>query len=140
MFDRHGKGQISFEDFGSLWKYVMDWKKCFMSFDRDHSGNIDKSELKTALSTFGYSLSDNLMSTLIRKFDRLGNGTVLFDDFIQCCVVLQVILNYYYFHICYINSFFQTLTAAFRRYDTDQDGFITIHYEQFLDMVVSLKM
>lgn len=90
MFDRHNKGQINFDDFGALWKYIVDWKKCFMSFDRDQSGNIDKAELKTALSTFGYSLSDNLINTLVRKFDRHGNGTILFDDFIQCCVVLQV--------------------------------------------------
>lgn len=35
---------------------------------------------------------------------------------------------------------FQTLTSAFRQYDTDQDGVITIHYEQFLSMVFSLKI
>lgn len=61
-----------------------------MSFDKDQSGNIDKPELQTALRTFGYSLSDNLVNTLVRKFDRHGQGTILFDDFIQCCVVLQV--------------------------------------------------
>ncbi|KAI5716098.1 hypothetical protein M8J76_000967 [Diaphorina citri] len=32
------------------------------------------------------------------------------------------------------------LMIAFRSYDTDQDGVITIHYEQFLDMVFSLKI
>lgn len=90
MFDHHNRGQINFEDFGALWKYIGDWKKCFTSFDRDNSGNIDKSELKVALCTFGYNLSDNLINTLVRKFDRHGNGTVLFDDFIQCCVLLQV--------------------------------------------------
>lgn len=36
--------------------------------------------------------------------------------------------------------FFQTLTAAFRQYDTDMDGVITIHYEQFLGMVFNLKV
>lgn len=35
---------------------------------------------------------------------------------------------------------FQTLTSSFRQYDTDQDGYITIHYEQFLGMVFSLKI
>lgn len=35
---------------------------------------------------------------------------------------------------------FQTLTSAFRQFDTDQDGVITIHYEQFLKMVFGLKV
>ncbi|XP_063915576.1 programmed cell death protein 6 isoform X2 [Zophobas morio] len=122
MFDRRNRGQVSFDDFGALWKYVTDWQNCFRSFDRDSSGNIDKQELKTALTTFGYRLSDGLVETLIRKFDRHGNGTILFDDFIQCCIILY------------------TLTAAFRQHDTDQDGVITIHYEQFLSMVFSLKI
>lgn len=122
MFDRSNRGCVSFQDFGALWKYVTDWQNCFRSFDTDNSGNIDKNELKSALTAFGYRLSDGLYDTLIRKFDRYGNGTILFDDFIQCCVILY------------------TLTSAFRQYDTDQDGVITIHYEQFLNMVFSLKI
>ncbi|KAL3266881.1 hypothetical protein HHI36_011032 [Cryptolaemus montrouzieri] len=122
MFDKTNRGQVSFDDFGALWKYVTDWQNCFRTFDRDNSGNIDRNELKTALTTFGYRLSDQLINTLLRKFDRHGNGTILFDDFIQCCIVLY------------------TLTSAFRQYDTDQDGIITIHYEQFLNMVFGLKI
>lgn len=140
MFDRQNKGQISFEDFGALWKYVTDWQNCFRSFDRDNSGNIDREELKTALTSFGYRLSDSLISTMVRKFDRHGNGTILFDDFIQACIVLYVGLQYFWLYFIIIIYFFQTLTAAFRQYDTDQDGFITIHYEQFLSMVFSLKI
>lgn len=34
----------------------------------------------------------------------------------------------------------QTLTSSFRQFDTDMDGVITIHYEQFLSMVFSLKI
>lgn len=94
MFDRQNRGQVSFEDFGALWKYVTDWQNCFKSFDRDNSGNIDKDELKTALTTFGYRLSDSLLNTLMRKFDRYGRGTILFDDFIQCCIVLHVSSNF----------------------------------------------
>lgn len=102
-------------------RYVTDWQNCFRSFDTDGSGSIDKNELKTALTSFGYRLSDWLVEMLVRKFDRIGQGTILFDDFIQCCILLY------------------TLTSAFRQYDTDQDGIITIHYEQFLSMVFSLK-
>lgn len=94
MFDRHNKGQVNFDDFGALWKYVTDWQNCFRSFDRDGSGNIDKNELRTALTTFGYRLSEQLIDVLMRKFDRLGQGTILFDDFIQCCIVLYVSLSH----------------------------------------------
>ena len=38
----------------------------------------------------GYKLSDSFCDLLIKKFDRQGRGTVAFDDFIQCCVVLHV--------------------------------------------------
>jgi hypothetical protein len=27
---------------------------------------------------------------LVIKFDRQGRGTIAFDDFVQCCVVMQV--------------------------------------------------
>lgn len=93
MFDKHNRGTVSFEDFGALWKYVIDWQACFRSFDRDGSGNINVAELKDALSSFGYRLSEQIVSVMLKKFDRFGRGTILFDDFIQCCVVL---------HVCFI--------------------------------------
>lgn len=90
MFDKQNRGTISFEDFGALWKYVTDWQACFRSFDRDNSGNINKEELQTALNTFGYRLSDHTVETIVKKFDRLGNNVILFDDFIQACIMLHV--------------------------------------------------
>lgn len=120
MFDRDHSGTINYQEFSQLWKYVTDWLNCFRSFDRDGSGNIDKHELKQALTTFGYRLSDNFYNVAIRKFDRKGAGSIYFDDFIQLCVLLQ------------------SLTASFRYYDTDQDGVITIRYEDFLGMVFNV--
>lgn len=90
MFDRDQSGTINFQEFGALWKYVNDWQTTFKSYDRDNSGSIDKQELKTALTSFGYRLSDRFYDVLIRKFDRSGRGNIAFDDFIQCCVVIQV--------------------------------------------------
>lgn len=90
MFDKQNRGQISFDDFGALWKYVTDWQACFRSFDRDNSGNIDKNELLVALKSFGYNLSDGTVETITKKFDRHGKSTILFDDFIQCSILLHV--------------------------------------------------
>lgn len=93
MFDKQNRGQVNFEDFGALWKYVTDWQNCFRSFDRDNSGNIDRNELKTALINFGYRLSDGIVDLLLRKYDRSGRGVIFFDDFIQCCIVLYVSIS-----------------------------------------------
>lgn len=105
MFDRENRGSVSFQDFGALWKYVTDWQNCFRSFDSDNSGNIDRNELKSALTAFGYRLSDNLIGVLLRKFDRYGRGTILFDDFIQCCVILYVSLNVLFLHLTFERTF-----------------------------------
>ncbi|CAI8039874.1 Programmed cell death protein 6 [Geodia barretti] len=98
MFDRDRTGTINFQEFGALWKYVNDWQTTFRSYDKDNSGSIDRGELKTAMASFGYRLSDRFYDTLIRKFDRSGHGTVAFDDFIQCCVVIQVMLCSSFYH------------------------------------------
>ncbi|XP_026863055.1 programmed cell death protein 6 isoform X2 [Electrophorus electricus] len=120
MFDRDNKGGVNFNEFAGVWKYITDWQSIFRTYDRDNSGFIDKNELKQALTGFGYRLSDQFYNTLIEKFDRQRKGQVAFDDFIQCCIVLQ------------------RLTDVFRRYDTDQDGWIQVSYEQYLSMVFNI--
>jgi len=121
MFDHDHSGTIGFQEFQGLWNYVTQWQNTFRTYDRDNSGSIDKNELKTALTSFGYRLSDQFYNMLLRKFDRQNRGTVAFDDFIQCCVVLQ------------------TLTNSFRRHDTNQSGVINVSYEDFLTMVFSVR-
>ncbi|KAI9032633.1 hypothetical protein CLU79DRAFT_727211 [Phycomyces nitens] len=121
MFDTDNTGTISFEEFKGLWKYIEDWKRCFQTFDMDGSGSIDRAEMRNALQTFGYNLTDTFVGTLIQKFDRHGLGTVTFDNFVQACVSVK------------------TLTDSFRRFDTDNDGWIYISYEQFLELVISQR-
>uniref|UniRef100_A0A673VXT5 Programmed cell death protein 6 n=1 Tax=Salmo trutta TaxID=8032 RepID=A0A673VXT5_SALTR len=119
-FQHLNKGGVNFNEFAGVWKYITDWQNIFRTYDRDNSGFIDKNELKQALTGFGYRLSDQFYNTLIEKFDRQRKGQVAFDDFIQCCIVLQ------------------RLTDVFRRYDTDQDGWIQVSYEQYLSMVFNV--
>jgi len=122
MFDQDHTSTIDFNEFKALWNFITQWEKVFRSFDTDQSGSIDKNELRNALTSFGYRLSDRFYDLLIKKFDRTGRGTVAFDDFIQACVSIQ------------------TLTNAFRQHDRLQNGQITINYEDFLSLVFSLKM
>uniref|UniRef100_A0A8C9RMU3 Programmed cell death 6 n=1 Tax=Scleropages formosus TaxID=113540 RepID=A0A8C9RMU3_SCLFO len=120
MFDKDKKGGVNFSEFAGVWKYINDWQNIFRTYDRDNSGRIDRNELKQALTVFGYRLSEQFYSTLIHKFDRQQTGQMAFDDFIQCCIALQ------------------RLTELFRRYDTDQDGWLHLSYEQYLSMLLNV--
>ncbi|CAO3683028.1 unnamed protein product [Umbelopsis ramanniana] len=119
MFDTNNTGTIDFNEFAGLWKYIEDWKQCFQTFDADGSGSIDRNEMRTALRTFGYNLSDKFINLLIQKYDKYGRGDVTFDNFVQASVTVK------------------TLTDSFRKFDTDNDGWIQISYEQFLELVVN---
>ncbi|KAI9028336.1 hypothetical protein CLU79DRAFT_738850 [Phycomyces nitens] len=124
MFDSDNTGTIDFQEFTGLWKYIEDWKRCFQAFDLDGSGSIDLKEMTNALRSFGYNVSGQFVNTLIQKFDRFGtksttgHGNVTFDNFVQACVTVK------------------TLTESFRTFDTDNDGWIQINYDQFLDLVM----
>ncbi|KAF9911458.1 Programmed cell death protein 6 [Linnemannia zychae] len=124
MFDTDNSGLITFPEFAGLWKYIEDWRTCFQAFDKDKSGFIDFNELKTAMHSFGYNLSDPFLRLIIKKYDKRGKnvsgtGDVSFDNFVQIAVTVK------------------SLTDSFQRIDTDRRGFATISYEQFLQLVVS---
>lgn len=119
LFDTDKTGEICFKEFGALWRYVVDWQNCFKAFDKDKSGTISLTELEAALTSFGYGLSPSVYRLLIRKFDRSGQQAVAFDDFIQCCLVMQGV------------------TDMFRTEDHGMTGQITVSYEQFLTMLLN---
>ncbi|KAH9366819.1 hypothetical protein HPB48_015861 [Haemaphysalis longicornis] len=120
MFDRQGRGSVSFDEFTSLWNYLTTWLNCFQSFDTDRSGSIDRQELSNALVRFGYRLGQPTVDVILMKYDRDRKGSINFDDFMLCCLGLQ------------------SLTDVFRRYDTDRDGLINIQYDEFIKAVIPL--
>ncbi|KAJ3077436.1 hypothetical protein HK102_005242, partial [Quaeritorhiza haematococci] len=111
MFDRDMTGTIGFNEFQGLWKYICDWQKCFLQFDRDRSGSISRTELKQALTAFGYNVSEPVADMLVTKFAKRGAKEITFDKFIQICVTVR------------------SLTDAFRRLDTDSDGWVNMNYD-----------
>lgn len=121
LFSKTKPGVVYFEEFKSLWKYVEDWKRCFTQFC-NQKNYLELEDVKRALISFGYRLSDSFYDMLIIKFAKPTQpGKIFFDDFIQLSVSLQ------------------TLTSAFRHHDHESKGIITIKYEDFLKLVMSLR-
>lgn len=121
IFDRDQSGTIDFREFQQLWLYINQWKGAFDRYDQDRSGAIEGHELHRAFAEMGFNVSANFVGLVLKRFDRLARRSLRLDSFIQCCVMLRA------------------LTDAFRMRDTNQNGNITINYEDFMCMVLLNK-
>ncbi|KAJ3359728.1 Programmed cell death protein 6 [Allomyces javanicus] len=119
LHDFDQNGSIDFSEFSSMWNYLVSWHGIFRTFDVDGNGSIDSSELQRALLTFGYNVTKELVDVLVKKYDRYGQGSITFDSFIQCCVTIRA------------------LTDSFRRFDSDNDGWITLNYNDYISLVMT---
>ena len=65
-----------------------DIKQTFQNIDVDHSGNIDKSELKKALAEllFDEEMDDQAFEEFADKLDFDKNGQISYSEFLSCAV------------------------------------------------------
>ncbi|KAL1891789.1 hypothetical protein Cpir12675_004830 [Ceratocystis pirilliformis] len=118
MFDSDRSGTIGFSEFCGLWSFLASWRTLFDRFDSDRSGTISLPEFSNALVAFRYRLSPSFVETLFDSFDKRRNGMMSFDLFVQACISLK------------------RMTDAFKRFDDDRDGYITLSFEDFLGEIL----
>lgn len=124
MIDIDKIGTIDAYQMTSLWNSLLDWKNIFDELDTEKRGCLNASQMFKALEKFGYRLSSEFCDAVVDRFasdnDEKGEDPVLcFDDFIQTRVMLK------------------TLTESFQVFDSAKAGVIDLHYEQFLEMVLT---
>lgn len=78
-------------------------------------------ELAQALGQMGFRFSQDFVRFLIAKSDPANRREVSVDQFIVLCVQIQ------------------KFTDAFRAKDTEQAGVITIGFEEFLNLAISMS-
>lgn len=85
-------GKLGYEEFKELWDDLRRWKGVFKEYDRDNSGNLNSMELRRALNSVGFRLSNRTFASLVMRYsDKTGN--VNFGDFITCAVRLKTMLT-----------------------------------------------
>jgi len=59
----------------------------FRRYDKDHSGALNMAEFRDVLHRFNFTVSDQELITIMRKFDPNGDGNIRYDEF--CASVLE---------------------------------------------------
>jgi len=62
-------------------EHLEEFRKSFDHFDKDHSGSLEKHELKACLSSLDQELNDDELDALMQKVDKSGDGKISFDEF-----------------------------------------------------------
>nr|XP_026494998.1 sorcin isoform X2 [Vanessa tameamea] len=121
MFDKDRSGHINLEEFDKLYTYINQWLAVFKTYDTDQSGHIDGPELSKALMQMGFRFTPEFINFLIKRSDP-NEGKISVDNFIVLCVQVQ------------------RFTEAFRVRDTQQNGTVTIGFEDFLNIALSCSI
>ena len=98
MFDRDGSGQITFDEFTQLHRFITSMQSGFRARDRDGSGRLSGLEIRNALSDSGYQVSEGTFQTMMRKFDRQRRGSLGFDDYIELSIFISTVRNVFGFY------------------------------------------
>jgi len=123
VFDKDGTGQIGFQEFGALEKFIASMKQAFLAYDRDRSGSIEYQEVQLAVSQGGFYLSPQTLQLVYAKFLRsptLNPGGKLrglnLEMFIQLC------------------AFLGSARGIFMKFDYSRTGWIQINMDMFITM------
>lgn len=139
MFDTDKSGTIDVTEFEKLFAYINQWLGVFKTYDRDQSGHIDEGELFQALSQMGFRFTPEFIKFLVGKCDPQTHKEVSVDQFIVLCkfelVFFSQMVLRFSFHPPGVQI--QRFTDAFRVRDKEQNGTITIGFEDFLTVALS---
>ncbi|XP_061663929.1 calpain-1 catalytic subunit-like [Syngnathoides biaculeatus] len=100
-----------------LWEKIKRYLTLFRNYDLDKSGSMSSYEMRTALESAGFKMTNHLFQLIILRYTE-ENMTVDFDNFVICLIRLE--------------SMFRT----FKIMDTDAKGVIELNFSQWLSLTM----
>lgn len=92
MMDLDHSGKLGIDEFKTLWNNVTEWKNVFKKFDADKSGNFNSYEMREALRSAGYAVTNATFNALVQRFSS-QDGKIYFDYFVACIARLKTMFE-----------------------------------------------
>lgn len=118
MLDAKKDMSLDFNEFKTLYQALEAWKQNFQAHDTDRSGSIEHGELAAVIKEMGFNMSPAAVEVCVRRYSAKSNGQIEFDDFVTCAVRIRA------------------LSSEFRARDQQGQGFATLRYDDFMQMVM----
>ncbi|CAM6100341.1 unnamed protein product [Calypogeia fissa] len=96
--DADGNGMIEFSEFLKLVgihrkvqrkHFEEEHREAFRVFDRDDSGWIDATELRTVMTRLGEEVTDDEVAEMIREADFDGDGHINYEEFVHAMMTMH---------------------------------------------------
>uniref|UniRef100_A0A672HT03 Calpain-1 catalytic subunit n=1 Tax=Salarias fasciatus TaxID=181472 RepID=A0A672HT03_SALFA len=112
-----GSGKLGLTEFHILWEKIKRYLTIFRQFDLDKSGTMSSYEMRMALESAGFKLTNHLFQLIILRYTE-ADMSVDFDNFVTCLVRLE------------------TMFKTFHSMDTDKDGQISLNFFQWITLTM----
>lgn len=117
LMDTDGSGKLGLTEFHVLWEKIKRYLTIFRQFDLDKSGTMSSYEMRMALESAGFKLTNHLFQLIILRYTE-EDLSVDFDNFVTCLVRLE------------------TMFKTFKTMDTDCDGVISLNFFQWISLTM----
>ncbi|XP_036403725.1 calpain-1 catalytic subunit-like [Megalops cyprinoides] len=117
LMDTDGSGKLGLTEFHVLWEKIKRYLVVFRQFDLDKSGTMNSYEMRMALESAGFKLTNHLFQLIILRYTE-PDLCVDFDNFVTCLIRLE------------------TMFKTFNTIDTDKDGVISLNFIQWISMTM----
>ncbi|XP_074720969.1 calpain-13-like [Strix uralensis] len=92
LMDLNSNGRLTLQEFGRLWRSLTKYMDIFCKEDRNHSGFLDVSELKSAIQTAGLAANEQLLCLMALRYGDAARR-IGFSDFVCCMLRLETMTN-----------------------------------------------
>ncbi|KAM9717944.1 LOW QUALITY PROTEIN: calpain-1 catalytic subunit [Menidia menidia] len=117
LMDTDGSGKLGLTEFHVLWEKIKRYLTIFRQFDLDKSGTMSSYEMRMALESAGFKLTNHLFQLITLRYTE-ADMAVDFDNFVTCLVRLE------------------TMFKTFKTMDTDADGQISLNFFQWITLTM----
>ncbi|XP_060792284.1 calpain-1 catalytic subunit isoform X1 [Neoarius graeffei] len=117
LLDTTDKGRLNLTDFHVLWEKLKRYLTVFREFDLDKSGTMNSYEMRLALESAGFKLTNHIFQLIILRYAK-PDMNVDFDSFVTCLIRLE------------------SMFKLFKSMDTDADGVVSFNFSQWISLTM----